>query len=124
MSLPNSAFGEATDDGGEFNVMAAGESGVFSSVRTGLGAGGRPSSSDGLATFGGVRALARYVKIEAVPASGGQIVINEVSWKLLFAWRRATPPMRKFLVEGTCCVGKSYMDLQKKHISRQQCFTC
>lgn len=64
-------------------------------MRTGLEAGVRPSASDGLATFGGVRALARYVKIEAVPASGGTIVINEVSRKsfgsasttrLFFGW--------------------------------------
>lgn len=58
--------------------MAAGEPGIFSPVRLGLEAGGRPQSDDGLSTFGGVRALARYVKIEAVPASGGKIAINEV----------------------------------------------
>lgn len=72
------AFSDSTDSGGEFNIMVAGEFGSFSPVRTGLEAGGRPLSSDGLATFGGVRALARYVKIEAVPASGGTITINEV----------------------------------------------
>lgn len=60
--------------------MAAGESGVYSTVLAGIGAGGRPLGADGLQTFGGVRALARYVKIEAVPASGGgSIVVNEAS---------------------------------------------
>lgn len=57
--------------------MAAGESGVFSTVREGIEAGGRPVGSDGLQTFGGVRALARYVQIEVLPASGGPVVINE-----------------------------------------------
>lgn len=72
------AFSDTTDSGATFNIMAAGEFGSFAPVRTGLEAGGRPLSGDGLATFGGVRALARYVKIEAVPASGGTITINEV----------------------------------------------
>lgn len=72
------AFSDTTDSGGEFNIMTAGEFDSFSPVRTGLKAGSRPLSSDGLATFGGVRALARYVKVEAVPASGGTITINEV----------------------------------------------
>lgn len=58
--------------------MTAGESGIFSSVRTGIEAGGRPVGSDGLQTFGGIRAVARYVKIEVVPPSGGSVVINEV----------------------------------------------
>ena len=61
------------------NVMAAGPSGAYSTVRTGIETGGRPVGSDGLQTFGGVRALARYVKIEVVPASGGSVVINEAS---------------------------------------------
>ena len=59
--------------------MAAGESGIYSPVRSGVEAGGRPLGADGLQTFGGVRALARYVKVEAVPSSGGSIVINEAS---------------------------------------------
>lgn len=73
------AFSSDTDAGGKLNVLAAGESGVFSNVRSGLEAGGRPLESDGLQTFGGVLALARYVKIEAVPSGdGGAVVINEV----------------------------------------------
>lgn len=74
------AFSTDTDAGGKLNVFAAGESGVFSYVRWGLEAGGgRPLGSDGLQTFGGVLALARYVKIEAVPSGDvGAIVINEV----------------------------------------------
>lgn len=72
-------FSDASDAGGQLNVMAAGESGVYSMVRSGIEAGGRPVGADGLQTFGGVRALARYVKIQAVPASGGSIVINEAS---------------------------------------------
>lgn len=59
--------------------MAAGESGEFFSVREGITADDRPVGGDGLQTFGGVRALARYVKIVAVPASGGSIGINEAS---------------------------------------------
>ena len=72
------AFSESSDAGGELRVMTAGESGVFSSVRTGIEAGGRPVGSDGFQTFGGIRAVARYVKIEVVPPSGGSVVINEV----------------------------------------------
>lgn len=71
--------------------MAADESGVFSSVKSGIEAGGRPLGSDGLQTFGGIRSLARYVKIVAVPSSGGKIGINEASnampsvrWHVLF----------------------------------------
>ena len=77
----DAAFGESSDTGGEFHISAAGENGVFSRVRTGLKAeaGGRPLGNDGLQTFGGVRALARYVKIEAAPAEGGRIDINEAS---------------------------------------------
>lgn len=59
--------------------MTAGEPSIFSTVRTGIGAGGRPVGSDGFQTFGGVRALARYVKIEVRPPIGGNIVINEAS---------------------------------------------
>lgn len=44
-----------------------------------MGVDGRPVGSDGLQTFGGVRALARYVKVVAMPAVGGRVVINEVS---------------------------------------------
>ncbi|CAM9220801.1 unnamed protein product [Pylaiella littoralis] len=73
------AFSEDTDAGGELNLMAADESGVFSSVKSGIEAGGRPLGSDGLQTFGGIRSLARYVKIVAVPSSGGKIGINEAS---------------------------------------------
>lgn len=76
------AFSEASDAGGQLNFMAAGESGVYSMVRSGIEAGGRPVGADGLQTFGGVRALARYVKIQAVPASGGSIVINEVEFRV------------------------------------------
>ncbi|CAN0223077.1 unnamed protein product, partial [Pylaiella littoralis] len=73
------AFSEDTDVGGEFDVMAAGDSGVFSSVKSGIEAGGRPLGSHGLQTFGGMRTLARYVKIVAMPSSGGKIGINEAS---------------------------------------------
>lgn len=52
---------------------------MFSAVATITEAGERPAASDGLQTYGGVRALARYVKIRAVPASGGMISFNEVS---------------------------------------------
>ena len=72
------AFSDTTDSGGEFNILTAGEFDSFSPVRTNLKAGSRPPSSDGLATFGGVRALARYVKVEVVPPSGGDVTINEV----------------------------------------------
>lgn len=77
LSLRFPAFSDATDDEGVLNVMAAGEDGVFFPVKAGIETGGRPSGSDGLQTFGGVRALARFVKIEALPASGGVITINE-----------------------------------------------
>eukprot|EP00904_Undaria_pinnatifida_P008259 jgi/Undpi1/4563/HiC_scaffold_18.g07917.m1 len=76
------AFSEASDAGGQLNVMAAGSSGVYSTVREGIVAGGRPVGSDGLQTFGGVRALARYVKIEVVPSSGESIIINEVEFRV------------------------------------------
>lgn len=71
------AFADSTDDGGEINVTAAGEDGVFFSVKTGIEAGGRPIGGDGLQTFGAVRALARYIKIEVVPASSGAVTISE-----------------------------------------------
>lgn len=70
---------EDTDAGGSFNFLAAGESGEFYAVRLGVEAGGRTPDADGFQTFGGVCAVARYVKIEAVPASGGAIVISEAS---------------------------------------------
>ena len=73
------AFSESSDAGGQLNIMAAGESGMFSTVRAGVEAGGRPLGADGLQTFGGMRALARYVKIEVVPANEGSVVINEAS---------------------------------------------
>lgn len=72
------AFSEDSDAEGQFNIMAAGESGVFFPVRLGIEADGRTPNSDGLQTFGGMLAVARYVKIEVVPSSGGSIVINEV----------------------------------------------
>ena len=72
-------FSEDTDAEGTLNILAAGESGEFTAVREGIEAGGRPVGSDGLQTFGGVRALARYVKIEAVPIAGGVIGLNEAS---------------------------------------------
>ncbi|CAN0345395.1 unnamed protein product, partial [Ascophyllum nodosum] len=71
------AFSDDTDTGGEFSFYAAGEAGVFYSVRTDIEAGGRLVGSDGLQTFGGVRALARYVKIEVTPSIGGTIGITE-----------------------------------------------
>ena len=77
--IPNKAFSDDTNTGGEFTVYAAGEAGVFDSVRSDIEAGGRPVGSDGLQTFGGVRALARYVKIEATPSIGGTIGITEAS---------------------------------------------
>ncbi|CAM9914395.1 unnamed protein product, partial [Hapterophycus canaliculatus] len=45
---------------------------------------GRPLGSDGMQTFGGVRAFARYVKIEVVvpPSSGGKVVINEMEFRV------------------------------------------
>ncbi|CAM9820075.1 unnamed protein product, partial [Ectocarpus sp. 12 AP-2014] len=80
------AFSEETDAvGGEFSVMTAGESGVFSAVRTGREAdpAGRPLGTDGLQTFGGIRAMARYVKLGVtVPTSGGTIAISEVEFRV------------------------------------------
>lgn len=70
---------EDTDAGGSFNFLAAGESGEFYTVRMGVEAGGRTPDVNGFQTFGGVRAVARYVKIEALPASGGAVVISEAS---------------------------------------------
>ena len=78
-AIPIKAFSDDTDTGGEFSVYAAGEAGVFYSVRTDIEAGGRSVYSDGLQTFGGVRALARYVKIEVTPSIGGTIGITEAS---------------------------------------------
>eukprot|EP00904_Undaria_pinnatifida_P008260 jgi/Undpi1/4564/HiC_scaffold_18.g07918.m1 len=73
------AFSTGAGAGGQLKIMAAGESGEFFSVRDGITADGRPAGSDGLQTFGGVRALARFVKIVAVPANGGNLGINEAS---------------------------------------------
>lgn len=73
--------------------MAAGESGVFSAVRTGLETdpAGRPLGTDGLQTFGGVRAMARYVKLGVtVPASGGTIAISEVRTGVMYSSRFAS----------------------------------
>ena len=55
---------------------------MFYSAPTAIEAGGRPVGSDGLQTFGGVRALTRYVKIEATPSIGGTIGIAEASTRL------------------------------------------
>ena len=77
--IPNKAFSDDSDTGGAFTVYAGGEAGVFDSVRANIGAGGRPVGSDGLQTFGGVRALARYVKIEVTSSIGGTIGITEAS---------------------------------------------
>eukprot|EP00904_Undaria_pinnatifida_P008258 jgi/Undpi1/4562/HiC_scaffold_18.g07916.m1 len=76
------AFSESSDGGGQLNFMTAGESGIFSTAREGIEAGGRPIGTDGLQTFGGIRALARYVKIEVVAPTGGSVVINEVQFRV------------------------------------------
>lgn len=65
--------------GGTFNIFAAGDSGIFSSVLMGVKAGRRAASTGtGLQTFGDARALARYIKIETVPANGSAIALSEV----------------------------------------------
>lgn len=64
--------------GATFNVYTAGVDGKFRSVMSGVAAGVRGASLEGLQTFGGVRKLARYVKIEGVPGSGGKFSISEV----------------------------------------------
>lgn len=70
---------DSTTSGGTFNVYAAPENGVYSAVLVGATAGQRADSTGtGLQTFGGVRALARYIMVEAVPASGGSIAMSEV----------------------------------------------
>ena len=69
---------EASTAGAKFNVYIAGADGIFTSVLSGVTAGLRDSSLEGLQTFGGVRALARYVKIEGVPGIGGEFSISEV----------------------------------------------
>ncbi|CAM9855253.1 unnamed protein product [Ascophyllum nodosum] len=76
------AFSDDSDTGGAFTVYAGGEAGLFDSVRANIGAGGRPVGSDGLQTFGGVRALARYVKIEVTSSIGGTIGITEASFSI------------------------------------------
>lgn len=68
--------------GAKFNVYTAGADGVFSSVLSGVTAGPRDSSLEGLQTFGGVWALARYVKIEGVPGNGGEFAITEVCYNV------------------------------------------
>ncbi len=55
-----------------------GPSPAFFPIKSGLEAGGRPVGDDGLQTYGGLLALARYVKIQVVPAIGGKIGLNEV----------------------------------------------
>lgn len=64
--------------GATFNVFSAGADGIFSSLLPGMTAGVRDSALEGLQTFGGVRTLARYIKIEGVPGSGGEFSISEV----------------------------------------------
>ena len=58
---------------------------MFSSVRTGIEAGGRPAGSHGLQTFGGMRAVARYVKIVAMPVAGGMISFKEARHTTIIA---------------------------------------
>ena len=70
---------ESWTEGATFNVYTAGVDGIFSSALSGVAAGPRDSSIEGLQTFGGVRTLSRYVKIEGIPGSGGQFSISEVS---------------------------------------------
>eukprot|EP00904_Undaria_pinnatifida_P008263 jgi/Undpi1/4567/HiC_scaffold_18.g07921.m1 len=76
------AFAESSNKEGTLNFMAASESGDFFSVREDIEAGGRPIDSEGFQTFGGVRALARYVKIEVVAPAGGSVIINEVELRV------------------------------------------
>lgn len=74
---------ESSTAGATFNVYTSGANGVFSSVLSGATAGPRDASLEGLQTFGGMRTLARYVKIEGIPGSGGEFSISEVcavSW--------------------------------------------
>ena len=73
------AFGnEASTAGATFNVYTAGTDGIFTSVLPGVTAGPRDPSLESFQTFGAVRKLARYVKIEGVPGSGGEFSISEV----------------------------------------------
>lgn len=65
------------NEGGEITISAAGESAVYSVVNT-IQAGGRPAAEDGLETHGGIRALARYIKLSATPVAGGMIAVKEV----------------------------------------------
>lgn len=69
---------DSSTAGATFSVYTAGVDGIFSSVLAGATAGPRDASLDGLQTFGGIRKLARYVKIEGVPGSGGDFSISEV----------------------------------------------
>eukprot|EP00904_Undaria_pinnatifida_P002876 jgi/Undpi1/1258/HiC_scaffold_109.g14172.m1 len=73
---------ESWTEGATFNVYTAGVDGIFSSALSEVAAGPRDSSIEGLQTFGGIRTLSRYVKIEGVPASGGQFSISEVEIRL------------------------------------------
>ena len=76
---PSPAFvDDSSTAGAKFNVYTAGVDGIFSSVLSGATAGPRDASLEGLQTFGGLRELARYVKIEGVPGSGGEFSISEV----------------------------------------------
>ena len=69
---------ESSTEGATFNLYTAGANGIFDEVLSGVTAGQRDASVEGLQTFGGVYQLARYVKIEGVPGSGGEFSISEV----------------------------------------------
>eukprot|EP00904_Undaria_pinnatifida_P006174 jgi/Undpi1/2687/HiC_scaffold_14.g06065.m1 len=69
---------ESSTEGATFNLYTAGANGIFEEVLSGVTAGQRDASVEGLQTFGGVYQLARYVKIEGVPGSGGEFSISEV----------------------------------------------
>ena len=98
MFTPPAFVEESYTIGATFNVYTAGVDGVFSSVLSGVSAGTRDSSLEGLQTFGGVRALARYVKIEGVPGSGGEFSISEVCWNSLTNLFPPTPRYMKLTV--------------------------
>lgn len=76
--MPPAFNEEASTAGATFNVYTAGVDKKFSSVLSGVTAGLRDSSLQGLQTFGGVRTLARFVMIEGIPGSGGNFSISEV----------------------------------------------
>ena len=98
MFTPPAFVEESYTIGATFNVYTAGVDGVFSSVLSGVSAGTRDSSLEGLQTFGGVRALARYVKIEGVPGSGGEFSISKVCWNSLTNLFPPTPRYMKLTV--------------------------